>query len=40
MASGTLEVNLIKGYLTRDTEVLGKMDPFVEFYLNNNKQTV
>ena len=38
--SGTLIVHLIDGYLTRDTEALGKMDPFVEWQINNKKESV
>jgi Ca2+-dependent lipid-binding protein len=35
-----LQLTLIEGKLTRDTEALGKMDPFVEIkYLNNKYRT-
>lgn len=33
-------MKLIDAYLTRDTEYFGKMDPFVEFKINNKKESI
>lgn len=37
-AKGTLVVRLLEGILTRDTELIGKMDPFVEMEVNGQVQ--
>lgn len=37
--TGVLTIKLVEAELTRDTEVLGQMDPYVVFTFNNVKST-
>ena len=40
MTFGTLVINVKEAKLQRDTELIGKMDPFVEFHIGEfNPQT-
>lgn len=40
MVNGSLLIDLFSAYLTRDTELLGKMDPYVQWTLNAQPQTI